>query len=93
MPPAICGWILGSDAGPIANAYVQLLEDRGYARSTINNYLGGGVAHFFHWLPSAAVGIDELDEKLIGLFLDRRLPNCDCAPSCRTRTGACRRLQ
>jgi site-specific recombinase XerD len=82
LPLAIRGWILGSDTGPIANAYVQLLEERGYARSTINNYLGG-IAHFFHWLPSAAVRIDQLDEKLIGRFLDRHLPNCDCAPSCR----------
>jgi site-specific recombinase XerD len=82
LPPVIRGWILGSDTGPIANAYVQLLEERGYARSTINDYLGG-VGHFFHWLACEAVSIDELDERLIGLFLDQHLPNCDCASSCR----------
>jgi site-specific recombinase XerD len=82
LPPAIRGWILDGDAGSSANAYLHLLRDRGYARSTINNYLGG-VAHFFHWLANKGVGIEAVDEKLIGLFLDRHLPICDCAVFCR----------
>jgi site-specific recombinase XerD len=82
LPPAIRSWIVVRDERSILNAYVALLEERGYAPSTINSYLGG-VAHFFHWLAGEAVGIDQVDEKLIRRFLDRHLPNCDCARFCR----------
>lgn len=82
LAPAIRGWIVGRDAEHISNAYVQRLQERGYALSTVNNYLGG-VAHFFHWLRSRGVWIEEVDEQLIKRFLDQHLPRCHCAPFCR----------
>ena len=75
-------WFVNTEVGVSADAYVQYLQDRGYAPSTIDSYVQGA-AHFAHWLTSQSIGIGELDEQLIRSFLDRHLPTCRCAPFCR----------
>lgn len=75
-------WFVNTEVGVSADAYVQYLQDRGYAPSTIDSYVQG-VAHFGHWLTAQRIGISQLDEQLIRAFLDQHLPVCRCAPFCR----------
>jgi integrase/recombinase XerD len=75
-------WFVDAEVGIRADAYVQYLQDRGYASSTIDNYVHG-VAHFGHWLTAQRIGIRQLDEQLIRAFLDQHLPVCRCARFCR----------
>jgi site-specific recombinase XerD len=65
-----------------ANAYVQYLTERGYARETVERYFRS-VAHFVRWISQQDVALCDLSETLVNRFLDGRLPRCRCAPRCR----------
>lgn len=66
--------------------YVGRLVDRGYSASTRTRYLAA-VSHFLHWLKCRSHAITEIDAPLIGRYIDRHLPACDCAPWCGRTCG------
>ena len=69
-----------------ADAYVQYLTERGYARETVECYFRS-VAHFVHWISKRDIYLCDINESTVNQFLDRHLPHCRCAPRCRhTRT-------
>jgi len=69
------------DFASLVARYVRRLVDRGYSASTRTRYLAA-VSHFLHWLKRRGHTITEIDAPLIGRYLDRHLPACDCAPWC-----------
>ena len=71
-------WLSDSTLYASSDSYVQYLEGRGYSLSSIRNYLSC-VAHFAHWLKKRRIKLQQIDETLVNLFLDKHLPLCDCA--------------
>jgi len=67
-----------------AEGFGEQLERRGYRPEVISNYLGG-VAHFSHWLTRTRRRIEDVDEALIKVFLDRHVAACHCAKWCAHR--------
>jgi hypothetical protein len=61
-----------------ADPYVEYLESRGYAASTINVYLEG-VAH---WCTRHHIGLAGVNAEIVKHFLDKHLPTCRCARRC-----------
>jgi site-specific recombinase XerD len=57
------------------------LRDRGYARATVDGYLRS-VAHFAHWSAGRLQELTDIDEAVVGRFVDGNLPLCQCAPRC-----------
>ncbi|WP_176385995.1 site-specific integrase [Paraburkholderia youngii] len=65
-----------------ADAYVQYLIDRGYARETVECYFRC-VAHFIHWMAQRGINLCDVSKSTIVQFLERHLPHCQCASRCR----------
>ena len=81
-------WFIKAALEAHADAYVQYLTERGYARETVECYFRS-VAHFVHWASQQDVALCDINEAVINRFLDGHLPHCRCAPRCRrTRTDA-----
>jgi hypothetical protein len=72
--------------GPFLDALEQHLTERRYAASTIAGYLGG-VTHFARWARTRRLPLHRIDEGSIAEFLDKHLPNCDCAGATRHDRG------
>lgn len=81
LPSTTCDWLIDSPLGNHAAPFARSLRDDGYAVGTVNVYLGS-VAHFAHWMSKRHTLLRDIDERLIGVFLDRHLPACRCAPRC-----------
>lgn len=81
LPPTVRDWLMGSPLRKHADRYARSLTDEGYAAGTAYVYLGS-VAHFAHWMSKRHIRLRDIDERLIGIFLDRHLPACRCAPRC-----------
>ena len=66
--------------GPLAahvDAFKQYLTERGYARNSFANCVGG-VAHFAQWIHRRCVDVQRIDESVVAEFLDEHLPRCRC---------------
>ena len=61
------GWPCGTVLEPTADTFVDHLVDRGYAPRTIDSYLSC-VAHFAHWSARERIGLDGIDEVVVGVF-------------------------
>jgi integrase/recombinase XerD len=81
VPRTTRDWLIESPLSRHADPYARSLRDEGYAAGTVNLYVGS-VAHFAHWMSKRHIRLRDIDESLIGLFLDRHLPACRCAPRC-----------
>src|SRR6266853_2849097 len=77
-------WLRGTVLASAAEGFGEQLERRGYRPEVISNYLGG-VAHFSHWLTRTRRRIEDVDEALIKVFLDRHVAACHCAKWCAHR--------
>ena len=53
------------------------LTDRGYSRNSFANCLGS-IAHFAQWVHHRRVDVQNVDEAVVGEFLDGHLPSCRC---------------
>jgi site-specific recombinase XerD len=73
-------WFVGTELSEIADVYVQHLHDHGYTYGTAIQYVEC-VAHFAHWTRRRFC-LADINEVLIGLFLNKHLPTCRCAPRC-----------
>lgn len=79
-------WLRGSDFAAAFDAYREYLGSCGYTARVVRDFLGG-VAHFLYWLRCKRRGLADIDEAMVGGFLDRHLPACRCAKQCvRART-------
>jgi hypothetical protein len=76
--PSRSSRIDGLSTGPLAphvDAFKQYLTDRGYAKTTFANYVGG-VALFAQWMQGRRLPVRHLDEAAITEFLEEHLPRC-----------------
>jgi site-specific recombinase XerD len=73
-------WFIGTELSGIEDVYVQHLRKHGYTSATAIEYVEC-VAHFAHWTRRRFC-MSDIDEVLIGLFLNKHLPKCGCAPRC-----------
>lgn len=79
-------WLRRTDFAAPFDAYREYLVSRGYTARVITDFLGS-VAHFLCWLKCKRRGLADVDEAVVGRFLDRHLPVCRCAKQCvRART-------
>ena len=71
-------WLTEGLVGTYADLYIQYLNDRKYAPSTVRNYLAS-VAHFAQWASSKKLRLQQINEASVIEFLDIHLPACCCA--------------
>jgi site-specific recombinase XerD len=62
---------------PGTEALKRYLTERGYARHTLEGYLGHA-AHFLRWMQQGEIDVCRADELLVTQFLDEHLPHCTC---------------
>jgi len=79
-PRATRDWFIGTELSGIEDVYVQHLRKHGYTSATTIEYVEC-VAHFAHWTRRRFC-LSDMNEVLIGLFLNRHLPKCRCAQRC-----------
>jgi integrase/recombinase XerD len=76
--------------GPLASVvrdYLGRLEERGYGRRTIHQYVQAS-EHFGRWLMRSGRTLARADATVVEEFLTRHLPRCQCpTPRSRTRHG------
>ena len=70
-------WLSDGFTGVYAEAYLQFLEDRKYAESTVRKYLSS-IAHFSQWAKSKQLQLYQVDESLVTEFLESHIPHCCC---------------
>ena len=73
-------WLAREAFAPYVDAFKQYLTDRGYAASTLANYVGS-VAHFAQWIHRRRVRVQRIDEAAVAEFLDEHLAHCCCTGS------------
>lgn len=61
----------------LTDALMRYLVERGYARSTISNYVGYA-GHFLRWTKISQHDLHGVDENLVPQFLDEHLAHCTC---------------
>jgi hypothetical protein len=81
LPFTARDWLAQSPLSKHIDRYALALGDEGYAAGTISIYLAS-VAHFVHWISKRHIRLWDIDEQLVGVFLDRHLPACRCARRC-----------
>lgn len=64
--------------GPYVDAFKQSLSQRRYAAKTSATYLRC-ITHFAQWAHTGQHRQRRIDEALIAEFLDKHLPQCECA--------------
>jgi integrase/recombinase XerD len=73
----------GRRLGSAFDDLVAYLSERGHSASTIQQYVQG-VEHFDGWLRRTRRAVEAVDETVVGDFLSRHLPRCQCPPPCAT---------
>lgn len=61
----------------LTDALMRYLVERGYARSTISNYVGYA-GHFLRWTKISQHDLHGVDESLVHQFFDEHLAHCTC---------------
>jgi integrase len=74
-------WLRESVLAEVAEGFERYLRDHGYMPSMIGIHLGG-VAHFAYWLTRTGRGIGDINEALVGRFLEHHLRGCRCVQPC-----------
>ena len=75
--PDYVNWLDEGPLAPYVDAFKQYLTDRGCARNSFVNCVGG-IAHFAQWIHRRRVDVQRIDEAVAGEFLDGHLPSCRC---------------
>ena len=73
-------WLNEGPLAPHVVAFKQYLTERGYARNSFVNCIGG-VTHFAQWIHRRCVDVQRIDESILIEFLDGHLPSCRCIGS------------
>ncbi len=71
-------WLLDSQLAPYVDAFKHHLTEGRYSSHTAGTYIAC-IAHFAHWATQRLLDIQQINEGLVGEFLDGHLPCCDCA--------------
>ena len=86
MPTDLClahlvrrDWLTDGPLNELLALYIQALQNRRYARSTLSAYLRG-LAHFSYWMRGEGLSVAEIDRALIERFLLHHLHDV-CLPS------------
>ena len=66
------------------DTYTTRLEQKGYSPGSILSYVRA-LEHFFQWLETKGVPMEDATNNHVDLFLYRHLPQCRCAPPAPTR--------
>jgi len=86
MHPLARAWLLDGPLSSYVEAFRALLERGRYAEGSSAAALRGW-SHFAHWMTKCQLSAEQIDEALVGQFLDSHLPRCDCNPAAlRTRS-------
>jgi integrase len=86
MHPLARAWLLDGPLSSYVEAFQALLERGRYAEGSSAAALRGW-SHFAHWMTKCQLSAEQIDEALVGQFLDSHLPRCDCHPAAlRTRS-------
>jgi integrase len=86
MHPLARAWLLDGPLSSFVDAFQDLLERGRYAEGSSAAALRGW-SHFAHWMTKCQLSAEQIDEALVGQFLDSHLPRCDCHPAAlRTRS-------
>lgn len=70
-------WLVDTPLESIAGTYVEHLIGHGYMLRTRQSYVAC-IAHFSHWLAVKHIELADVDETVVGRFVDRHLPRCRC---------------
>lgn len=77
LHPMARAWLLDGPLSPYVDPFEAALHRRQYAHGTTASYLRG-LAHFANWMARCKLTADQIDEALVGQFLESHLPRCDC---------------
>ncbi|KQW51172.1 integrase [Pelomonas sp. Root662] len=77
MHPLARAWLLDGPLSSYVEAFRALLERGRYAEGSSAAALRGW-SHFAHWMTKCQLSAEQIDEALVGQFLDSHLPRCDC---------------
>ena len=90
MPTDLClahlvrrDWLTDGPLNELLALYIEALQNRRYARSTLSAYLRG-LAHFSYWMRGEGLSVADIDRALIERFLLHHLPTCACPAPCRS---------
>ena len=90
MPTDLClahlvrrDWLTDGPLNELLALYIQALQNRRYARSTLSAYLRC-LAHFSYWMRGEGLSVADIDRALIERFLLHHLPTCACPAPCRS---------
>lgn len=90
MPTDLClahlvrrDWLTDGPLNKLIDLYIEALQNRCYARSTLSAYLRC-LAHFSYWMRGEGLSSTGIDRALIERFLQHHLPTCACPAPCRS---------
>lgn len=90
MPTDVClahlvrrDWLTDGPLNELIGLYIEALQSRRYARSTLSAYLRC-LAHFSYWMQGEGLRAAGIDQALIERFLQHHLPTCACPAPCRS---------
>jgi len=90
MPTDVClahlvrrNWLTDGPLNELLAVYIEALQNRCYARSTLSAYLRC-LAHFSYWMRGEGLSAAGIDRALIERFLQHHLPTCACPAPCRS---------
>lgn len=70
-------WLTDGPLSELVAQYVDALQTRRYARSTVGTYLRC-LAHFSYWMREEAMTAEGIDRTLVERFVIQHLPACAC---------------
>lgn len=76
-------WLTDGPLSEFITTYVESLQTRRYADSTLGAYLRC-LAHFSYWMRGEGLTAESIDLALIERFLRHHLPACTCPAPCRS---------
>lgn len=89
MPTDIClahlvrrDWLTDGPLNELLAGYIEALQNRRYARSTLSAYLRC-LAHFSYWMQGEGLSAAVINRAVIERFLQHHLPTCTCPAPCR----------
>lgn len=82
LAPTTQHWLSGSTLDVSTDAVRDHLINLGYAPGTVISYLSC-IAHFAHWCTCEGIEGCLIDEDVASRFVEKHLPNCQCATRCR----------
>lgn len=76
-------WLTDGPLSELIALYIEALQMRRYAKSTISAYLRC-LAHFSHWMTGEELTVASIDLSVVEHFVLYHLPACICPTPCRS---------